>query len=111
MVEVFLDSNTPKPIFDLAIWGIKLCAFALFILAWSGIIGGALRGAGDTYGVMTIFAVFWWFQFLIVYILINLTKLEPDEVLACHIFSSPILLFAMLVRFRSGVWRRFSLAQ
>jgi hypothetical protein len=53
--------------------------------------------------VMTIFAAFWWFQFFLMFLLIRLVELAPDEVLAIHVFSSPLLLFTMVVYFQSGV--------
>ena len=109
MVGMFLEPDSPSETIDLAIWGTQLNAFILLIIAWSGILGGALRGAGDTYGVMTIFAAFWWFQFFLIIILIRLVKLAPDQVLSIHVFSSPLLLIAMVIRFRSGVWRKLKL--
>ena len=66
LVFMFLKPDSSAATLDLAIWGTQLNAFILFIISWSGILGGALRGAGDTYGAMTIFATFWWFQFLLV---------------------------------------------
>ena len=111
MVLMFLESDSSKATLNLAIWGTQLNAFIIFIISWSGILGGALRGAGDTYGAMTIFATFWWFQFFLMFILVRLVKLGPDDVLAIHIFSSPLLLIAMMIRFRSGVWRKFDLTE
>ena len=89
MVLMFLESDSSKATLNLAIWGTQLNAFIIFIISWSGILGGALRGAGDTYGAMTIFATFWWFQFFLMFILVRLVKLAPDDVLAIHVFSSP----------------------
>ena len=109
LVFMFLEPDSSAETLDLAIWGTQLNAFILFIISWSGILGGALRGAGDTYGAMTIFATFWWFQFFLMFILVRLVELAPDEVLAIHVFSSPLLLIAMMIRFRSGVWRKFKL--
>ena len=111
MVLMFLESDSSKATLNLAIWGTQLNAFIIFVISWSGILGGALRGAGDTYGAMTIFATFWWFQFFLMFILVRLVKLGPDDVLAIHIFSSPLLLIAMMIRFRSGVWRKFDLTE
>ena len=111
MVLMFLESDSSTATLNLAIWGTQLNAFIIFIISWSGILGGALRGAGDTYGAMTIFATFWWFQFFLMFILVRLVKLGPDDVLAIHIFSSPLLLIAMMIRFRSGVWRKFDLTE
>lgn len=111
MVLMFLESDSSKATLNLAIWGTQLNAFIIFIISWSGILGGALRGAGDTYGAMTIFATFWWFQFFLMFILVRLVKLAPDDVLAIHVFSSPLLLIAMMIRFRSGVWRKFDLTE
>ena len=111
MVLMFLESDSSTTTLNLAIWGTQLNAFIIFIISWSGILGGALRGAGDTYGAMTIFATFWWFQFFLMFILVRLVKLGPDDVLAIHIFSSPLLLIAMMIRFRSGVWRKFDLTE
>ena len=81
----------------------------MFILAWSSILGGALRGAGDTYGVMIISAGFWWLQYALVVILIHKLGLRSDEVLTIHVLSSPLLFIAMVMRFRSGVWRKLEL--
>lgn len=111
MVLMFLESDSSTATLNLAIWGTQLNAFIIFVISWSGILGGALRGAGDTYGAMTIFATFWWFQFFLMFILVRLVKLGPDDVLAIHIFSSPLLLIAMMIRFRSGVWRKFDLTE
>ena len=111
MVLMFLESDSSTSTLNLAIWGTQLNAFIIFVISWSGILGGALRGAGDTYGAMTIFATFWWFQFFLMFILVRLVKLAPDDVLAIHIFSSPLLLIAMMIRFRSGVWRKFDLTE
>ena len=111
MVLMFLESDSSIATLNLAIWGTQLNAFIIFVISWSGILGGALRGAGDTYGAMTIFATFWWFQFFLMFILVRLVKLGPDDVLAIHIFSSPLLLIAMMIRFRSGVWRKFDLTE
>ena len=111
MVLMFLESDSSTTTLNLAIWGTQLNAFIIFVISWSGILGGALRGAGDTYGAMTIFATFWWFQFFLMFILVRLVKLGPDDVLAIHIFSSPLLLIAMMIRFRSGVWRKFDLTE
>ena len=111
MVLMFLESDSSTATLNLAIWGTQLNAFIIFVISWSGILGGALRGAGDTYGAMTIFATFWWFQFFLMFILVRLVKLAPDDVLAIHIFSSPLLLIAMMIRFRSGVWRKFDLTE
>ena len=111
MVLMFLESDSSTTTLNLAIWGTQLNAFIIFIISWSGILGGALRGAGDTYGAMTIFATFWWFQFFLMFILVRLVKLAPDDVLAIHVFSSPLLLIAMMIRFRSGVWRKFDLTE
>ena len=109
MVGMFLETDSAAEINDLALWGTQLYAFMVFIMAWSAILGGALRGAGDTYGTMTISAVFWWLQYAIVAILIRLFEISPGTVLGIHIFSSPLLLFAMIWRFRSGAWRKFEL--
>ena len=109
MVGIFLEPDSSTATRNLAIWGTQLNAFMMFILAWSSILGGALRGAGDTYGVMIISAVFWWFQYALVVILIRLFELSPSVVLGIHIFSSPLLLFALIGRFRSGAWRKFEL--
>ena len=111
MVLMFLESDSSTTTLNLAIWGTQLNAFIIFVISWSGILGGALRGAGDTYGAMTILATFWWFQFFLMFILVRLVKLGPDDVLAIHIFSSPLLLIAMMIRFRSGVWRKFDLTE
>ena len=111
MVLMFLESDSSTATLNLAIWGTQLNAFIIFVISWSGILGGALRGAGDTYGAMTIFATFWWFQFFLMFILVRFVKLAPDDVLAIHIFSSPLLLIAMMIRFRSGVWRKFDLTE
>ena len=109
MVGIFLAPDTLGKTIDLAKWGTQLNAFMMFILAWSAILGGALRGVGDTYGAMTIFAAFWWFQFLLVLLLIQIFEFTPGEVLAIHAFSSPILCLAMLARLRSGAWRKLTL--
>ena len=109
LVFMFLEPDSSAATLDLAIWGTQLNAFIIFIISWSGILGGALRGAGDTYGAMTIFATFWWFQFFLMFILVRLVALAPDDVLAIHVFSLPLLLIAMMIRFRSGVWRKFKL--
>ena len=109
LVFMFLEPDSSAATLDLAIWGTQLNAFILFIISWSIILGGALRGAGDTYWVMTIFATFWWFQFFLMFILVRLVALAPDDVLAIHVFSLPLLLIAMMIRFRSGVWRKFKL--
>ena len=111
MVLMFLESDSSTSTLNLAIWGTQLNAFIIFVISWSGILGGALRGAGDTYGAMIIFATFWWFQFFLMFILVRFVKLAPDDVLAIHIFSSPLLLIAMMIRFRSGVWRKFDLTE
>ena len=110
MVELFLEPDSSVATRDLAIWGTQLNAFLMFILAWSSILGGALRGAGDTYGVMFISAGFWWLQYALVVILIHMFGLLPDDVLTIHVLSSPLLLIAMVMRFRSGTWRKFELA-
>ena len=109
MVGIFLEPNSSAATRNLAIWGTQLNAFMMFILAWSSILGGALRGAGDTYGVMIISAVFWWLQYALVVILIHWLGLRSDEVLTIHVFSSPLLLIAMVMRFQSGIWRKFEL--
>jgi MATE family multidrug resistance protein len=109
MIGIFLEPDSFTETLDLATWGTQLNAFMMFILAWSAILGGALRGVGDTYGAMTIFAAFWWFQYLLVLVLIRIFELTPSEVLAIHAFSSPILCLAMLARFRSGAWRKLEL--
>ena len=109
MIGIFLAPDTSGETIDLAKWGTQLNAFMMFILAWSAILGGALRGVGDTYGAMTIFAAFWWFQFLLVLLLIRIFEFTPREVLAIHAFSSPILCLAMLARLRSGAWRKLTL--
>ena len=109
LVFMFLEPDSSAATIDLAIWGTQLNAFALLIISWSMVLGGALRGAGDTYGVMTIFATFWWSQFFLMFILVRLVALAPDDVLAIHVFSLPLLLIAMMIRFRSGVWRKFKL--
>ena len=111
MVLIFLEPNSSTATLNLAIWGTQLNAFIIFIISWSGILGGALRGAGDTYGAMTILATFWWFQFFLMFILVRLVKLAPDDVLSIHVFSSPLLLIAMMIRFRSGVWRKIDLTE
>ena len=109
MVGIFLEPDSSTATQNLAIWGTQLNAFMMFILAWSSILGGALRGAGDTYGVMIISAVFWWLQYALVVILIHWLGLHSDEVLTIHVFSSPLLLIAMVMRFQSGIWRKFEL--
>jgi MATE family multidrug resistance protein len=59
---------------------------------------------------MTIFAAFWWFQYLLVLILIQLINFSPSEVLEIHTFLSPLLCLAMMARFlRSGAWRKLEL--
>ena len=110
MVGIFLEPDSSTATRNLAIWGTQLNAFMMFILAWSSILGGALRGAGDTYGVMIISAGFWWLQYALVVILIHMFGLHPDEVLTIYVLSSPLLLIAMVIRFRSGAWRKFDLA-
>ena len=109
MVGIFLEPDSSAATRNLAIWGTQLNAFMMFILAWSSILGGALRGAGDTYGVMIISAVFWWLQYALVVILIHWLGLRSDEVLTIHVLSSPLLLIAMVMRFQSGIWRKFEL--
>ena len=73
--------------------GTQLNAFILFIIAWSTILIGALRGAGDTYGVMTISATFCGSMLIIV--LIHLFELPPTVVFGIHVFGSPLLLFTL----------------
>jgi len=109
MVDLFLEPGSSVATRDLPIWGTQLNAFLMFILAWSSILGGALRGAGDTYGVMFISAGFWWLQYALVVILIQMFGLHPDDVLTIHVLSSPVLLIAIMIRFRSGVWRKLKL--
>ena len=109
MVGIFLETDASAATRNLAIWGTQLNAFMMFILAWSSILGGALRGAGDTYGVMIISAGFWWLQYALVVILIHKLGLRSDEVLTIHVLSSPLLFIAMVMRFRSGVWRKLEL--
>ena len=111
MLGIFLEPGISAEIWDLATWGTQLNAFILFIIAWSTILIGALRGAGDTYGVMTISATFWWFQYAIVIVFIHLFELPPTVVFGIHVFSSPLLLFAMIGRFRSGAWRKLRLTK
>ena len=111
MLGIFLEPGISAEIWDLATWGTQLNAFILFIIAWSTILIGALRGAGDTYGVMTISATFWWFQYALVVVLIHLFELPPTVVFGIHIFSSPLLLFAMIGRFHSGAWRKLELTK
>ena len=48
MVNLFLEPDSSEETRDLAIWGTQLNAFIMSILAWSSMLGGALRGAGDT---------------------------------------------------------------
>ena len=50
MIGIFLAPDTSGETIALAKWGTQLNAFMMFILAWSAILGGALRGVGDTYG-------------------------------------------------------------
>ena len=109
MVGIFLESDSSATTRNLAIWGTQLNSFMMFILAWSSILGGALRGAGDTYGVVIISVVFWWLQYALVVILIHWLGLRSDEVLTIHILSSLLLFIAMVVRFQSGIWRKFEL--
>ncbi len=59
---------------------------------------------------MFISAGFWWLQYALVVILIHMFGLHPDDVLTIHVLSSPLLLVAMVMRFRSGIWRKFELA-
>ena len=110
LIGVFLDSNSSSATWNLAIWGTQLNAFMMFILAWSTILSGALRGAGDTFGTMTISVVFWWFQYVLVVLLIHWIELPPDEVLVIHVFSSPLIFIALIIRFNIGDWRKFKLA-
>ena len=110
LIGVFLDSNSSSATWNLAIWGTQLNAFMMFILAWSTILSGALRGAGDTFGTMTISVVFWWFQYVLVVLLIHWLKLPPDEVLVIHVFSSPLIFIALIIRFNIADWRKFELA-
>ncbi len=58
---------------------------------------------------MIISSVFWWLQYALVVILIHWLGLRSDEVLTIHVFSSPLLLIAMVMRFQSGIWRKFEL--
>ena len=109
MVGIFLEPDSTATTRNLAIRGTQLNAFMMFFIAWSSILGGALRGAGDTYGVMAISGIFWWLQYALVVILIRKLELPPDEVLAIHVLSSPLLFIAMVVRFWSGAWRKFEL--
>ena len=110
LIGVFLDSNSSSATWNLAIWGTQLNAFMMFILAWSTILSGALRGAGDTFGTMTISVVFWWFQYVLVVLLIHWLELPPDEVLVIHVISSPLIFIALIIRFNIGYWRKFELA-
>jgi MATE family multidrug resistance protein len=110
MIGVFLTSEASAETRELALWGTQLNAVMMFTFAWSAVLAGGLRGVGDTYGVMTTSAVFWWSQYLLVHVLINQFQLAPAEVLGVHAFSSPLLCVMMLARFRGGPWRKLRLA-
>ena len=45
MIGIFLEPDSLTETLDLATWGTQLNAFMMFILAWSAILGGALRGS------------------------------------------------------------------
>lgn len=110
MIGVFLTPEASAETRELALWGTQLNAVMMFTFAWSAVLAGGLRGVGDTYGVMTTSAVFWWSQYLLVHVLINQFQLAPAAVLGAHAFSSPLLCVMMLARFRGGPWRKLRLA-
>ena len=111
LVGIFLSKNSLQETMSMAIYCTKFTSFWILFLCWSSVLAGGLRGAGDTYAVMIISIVFWWFEAFLVMIMVYYFELDPVTVFTFFILTIPLYFLFLLFRFRQGTWRNIDVLQ
>ncbi|MBN1757372.1 MAG: MATE family efflux transporter [Chitinispirillaceae bacterium] len=106
LVELFLHGTVSgnDEVSVMAVFMVKMISVYLFCDAVLQVFGGALRGVGDTFWVMTVSVTMHWSFALLTIIALKVAHLDPRVtwclVIGAFFFFGPIF----FVRFRSGRW-------
>jgi len=111
LVHIFIspDISSFSDVAPLAGILLRLASMYLLFDACLVIIGGALRGAGDTVWVMWASAILHWLMLIGQYYLIKVRHISPVISWLFLVGFIVILSVTFMFRYRSGKWQRFSL--
>jgi MATE family multidrug resistance protein len=113
LVHVFIPSDMAEfaDVLPLGIILLRLTSLYLIFDACLVIIGGALRGAGDTIWIMWMSVAQHWFMMMGQYYLIKIRHISPTSSWFLFVGFVIVLSITFMLRYRSGRWQQFNLVE
>ena len=113
LVHVFIPSDMAEfaDVLPLGIILLRLTSLYLIFDACLVIIGGALRGAGDTIWIMWMSVAQHWFMMMGQYYLIKIRHISPTSSWLLFVGFVIVLSITFMLRYRSGRWQQFNLVE
>jgi MATE family multidrug resistance protein len=113
LVRVFIpsDINEFADVAPLGIILLRLASLYLIFDACLVIIGGALRGAGDTVWIMWVSVALHWLMMMGEYYLIKVMNISPTNSWLLFVAFVIVLSITFILRYRSGRWQQFNLVE
>ncbi len=111
LVQVFIPNDIAE-FADVSPLGIILLRLTSLYLIFDGclvIIGGALRGAGDTVWIMWVSVALHWLMMMGQYYLIKIRHISPTHSWLLFVGFVIVLSVTFMLRYLSGRWQRFNL--
>lgn len=113
LVRVFIPSDIAEfaDVAPLGIILLRLTSLYLIFDACLVIIGGALRGAGDTIWIMWVSVALHWLMMMGEYYLIKIRHISPTKSWLLFVGFVIVLSITFMLRYRSGRWQQFNLVE
>ncbi|MBN1831083.1 MAG: MATE family efflux transporter [Deltaproteobacteria bacterium] len=113
LVRVFIPSDIAEfaDVRPLGIILLRLTSLYLIFDACLVIIGGALRGAGDTVWIMWMSVAQHWLMMMGQYYLIKIRHISPTNSWLLFVGFVIVLSITFMLRYRSGRWQQFNLVE
>ncbi|MFC1820310.1 MATE family efflux transporter [Thermodesulfobacteriota bacterium] len=111
LVQIFITSDLAgfTEVSPLAVILLRMASLYLIFDGCLVIIGGALRGAGDTVWIMWVSVILHWIMLVGQYYLIKIRHISPIGSWLFFVGFIIALSVTFILRYRSGRWQRFSL--
>jgi MATE family multidrug resistance protein len=113
LVQVFIPSDMAEfaDVAPLGIILLRLTSLYLIFDAGLVIVGGALRGAGDTVWIMWVSVALHWLMMIGQYYLIKVRHISPTNSWLLFVGFVIVLSITFMLRYRSGRWQQFNLVE
>jgi MATE family multidrug resistance protein len=113
LVQIFIPSDMAEfaDVSPLGIILLRLTSLYLIFDACLVIIGGALRGAGDTVWIMSVSVILHWLMMMGQYYLIKIRHISPTNSWLLFVGFVIVLSITFMLRYRSGRWQQFNLVE